>query len=458
MKKIISAVLAAAMILSMTACSEKGESTASDGSSVVDNAATSASDTESAGTGDSGASDDGAQSEKKLLSNPIPLNAEGDIDMEAALSYQTDFDALKASLDAKTVDPDKPVSENSNENTLKVFEYLRSIYGKQIITAQQMMDKNPYEDIVYYNATGDMPAMKGFDFIFATGGYLSDDMVDEAIEWHQQSGGLVTFTWHWNVPVDVDDHSKGYAFYQEDIVNWSQVNAVTPGTKEYEQVIHDIDLIATKMQRLESEGVTVLFRPLHEASGSWFWWGIQDRSTAENEVFQKLWYMIFDRLENHHKLTNIIWVWNGQSKHCMVSPNAYDIAGVDFYASSEDHSAQESQYSKLEGMNADSGKMLALSECGYIPDPADCKEKGVMWLYYMIWNGDFVYETVGNGIVKTDLTGTPSPNPERMTNEMLVEYFGNDVFITHSDLPEFPTGTKAIPEALTTWEYFKNGG
>ena len=47
------------------------------------------------------------------------LTEDGDIDMEKALAYQTDFEALKASLDAKTVDPSKPVSENSNEDTLE---------------------------------------------------------------------------------------------------------------------------------------------------------------------------------------------------------------------------------------------------------------------------------------------------------------------------------------------------
>lgn len=93
-------------------------------------------------------------------------------------------------------------------------------------------------------------------------------MIDEAIEWSKESGGLCAFTWHWNVPKDIDNPEGGYAFYTSEITNFSQVNAVTPGTKEYETVIHDIDLIATKIQRMESEGVTILFRPLHEASGA----------------------------------------------------------------------------------------------------------------------------------------------------------------------------------------------
>lgn len=436
----MSAILAAAMIFSLTACGDAPAEDVTGEASATQEEATSAVVQENTAS--------------EPLSNPVAM-LDGDIDMEKAMAYQTDIDALVASLEAKTIDPTKPVSENSNEDTLAVFEYLCSIYGKQVLSAQQMKDIDCLEDIAYYDNTGDMPAMKGYDFIFCTGSYNSDDMITEAIEWHNESGGLVTFTWHWNVPRDVDNHDMGYAFYQEEILNWSQINAVTPGTKEYEQVIHDIDLIASKMQILEEAGVTVLFRPLHEASGAWFWWGIQDRTTAENQVFQKLWYMIFDRMENYHKLTNIIWVWNGQSKHCMVHPNSYDIAGIDVYPNEMDHTALPSQYTKLETMNADSGKMLALSECGYIPDPDDCKETGAMWLYYMLWNGDFLCEASANGTVLTDFNGTPSINSKRMSVEMLQQFFASENIVTYADLPARFTEGKGIPSKITTWEYFK---
>jgi mannan endo-1,4-beta-mannosidase len=211
---------------------------------------------------------------------------------------------------------------------------------------------------------------------------------------------------------------------------------------------------------MESEGITVLFRPFHEASGSWFWWGIQpdDKDALKDgsyETFQRLWYMMYDRLENYHKLSNIIWVWNGQSKYCAVDPNTYDIAGIDFYASTEDHSSVSGSYKTLASYTYE-GKMLALSECGYMPDPQQCADDGVMWLYYMIWNGDFVYESGDSGTAVTDFDGTPSPNTERMTNEMLQEYFANEYFISWNDLPEFRFGTHEIPEKIRVWEYFKS--
>lgn len=454
------------MALSLTACNNSSASSESSGSSAADSGAA-ASTAESQATAESG---DG-----QLLSNPIALNSEGDIDMDTALAYETDYEAMKAYFESKEVDPTKPVSENAqtNEKTMEVWNYLRSVYGKQVITCQQMMGNECYEDLVFYNATNDLTAMKGYDFIFCTGSYHSDDMIDEAIEWSKESGGLCAFTWHWNVPKDIDNPEGGYAFYTSEITNFSQVNAVTPGTKEYETVIHDIDLIATKIQRMESEGVTILFRPLHEASGAWFWWGLQGRDSATNEVFQKLWYMIYDRLENYHKLTNIIWVWNGQNPHTAIHPNAFDIEGIDRYYDQEDISAEalstyyEKCYGELAGYDKycaelagmeSTGKMMALTECGYIPDPDGIKAANTMWLYYMVWNGDFIYETDAAGKAMVDLNGTPHPNPKKgITNEMLAEYFSNDLYITHNKLPEFSFGVREIPQQIKNWEYFRIG-
>lgn len=470
MKKFLSIMLAAAMALSLTACNNSSASSESSGSSAAESPADSgaaASTAESQAPAESG---DG-----QLLSNPIALNSEGDIDMDTALAYETDYEAMKEYFESREVDPTKPVSENAqtNEKTMEVWNYLRSVYGKQVITCQQMMGNECYEDLVFYNATNDLTAMKGYDFIFCTGSYHSDDMIDEAIEWSKESGGLCAFTWHWNVPKDIDNPDGGYAFYTSEITNFSQVNAVTPGTKEYETVIHDIDLIATKIQRMESEGVTILFRPLHEASGAWFWWGLQGRDSATNEVFQKLWYMIYDRLENYHKLTNIIWVWNGQNPHTAIHPNAFDIEGIDRYYDQEDISAEalstyyEKCYGELAGYDKycaelagmeSTGKMMALTECGYIPDPEGIKAANTMWLYYMVWNGDFIYETDAAGKAMVDLNGTPHPNPKKgITNEMLAEYFSNDLYITHNKLPEFSFGVREIPQQIKNWEYFRIG-
>ncbi len=440
MKRIWAAILAVSMILSMTACNS------GDTSGNADNSGAS-------GTNNSTTDDN---NEQKLRSNPIAVDADGNIDMDVALKYETDVDALIKKLEAKTPDGSKPVSENTNEETLELFNYLKSVYGKQIISGQQYSDASQFENIMYYNTTGDMPAIMGFDFLYAQGTDTPDyTQIEEAIKWHNEQNGIVTFCWHWKVPVDIDDDSvKGTAFYSEEIRNFSLENAVTPGTKEYKVIIKDIDTIALYLQRLETAGVPVIWRPLHEASGNWFWWGMKDKKTYTEQLYQKLWYMVYDRLENYHKLTNLIWVWNGQSKLTNVNANTYDISGIDIYPNNETHNEQAAKYKELAAIT-DESKMTTLSEVGYIPDPEAvfAADSTVKWLYVVPWCKEFVCAASGSGAVITKLGGTPSVNTERMSEEFLKNYFASDKVITLSKLPDFKGTTKKMPEFIKNWKF-----
>lgn len=422
MKKILSFVISAAALLSLSSCG---------GNNTTENttAQTSSSNME--------------------LSPPVVLDNNGDIDMTTALAYKTDIDAFLSSMEAKEINPKDTVSDNTNAETQALFDYFLSVYGKQTLSGQQMFASQQQEDLLYYDYTGTLPAIKGFDLIFTTGENRSTQQVDMAIDWHTKSNGIVAMCWHWNVPKDIDNPDGGYAFYTEEISNFSLQNAVTEGTKEYEQIIHDIDLVAIQLKRLESAGVPVLWRPLHEASGAWFWWGQVSVESAKQQNYQKLWYILYDRLENYHKLTNLIWVWNGQSPRTTVNANTYDIASIDIYPEKVDHSAQSASYKKVEKWCEGNGKMIALSECGYIPDINDMMTEKAMWLYYMPWYGNFVFKgTSTNAFVNID--SIPYINDEKMTEEFLKETMASENVITWDELPKFDGTENNQPQHIVT--------
>lgn len=442
MRKITAGILALSLALSLCACDQTSSS------NVPSDGQTSSADgqnpsTEQQGTG-------------SFATNPVKVDENGEVDMEAALAYETDVDALLKELEATTPDPTKPVSKNANEETVALFNFLRENYGKKMFAGQQLFDENQYEDLVYYIETGDLPAIKGFDFIFSTGNQEANDyQIDEAIKWHTEQNGIVTFCWHWKVPVNINnDKVPGIAFYSDEIQDFSLKNAVTPGTKEYETVIKDIDTVALKLQRLEAAGVPVLWRPLHEASGSWFWWGVKDKESVREQCFQKLWYMVYDRLENYHKLTNLIWIWNGQNKITAVNENTFDIAGIDVYPNSETHEPQAASYKTLKGL-VESDKMLALTECGYIPDPdlVFAEDNEAKWLYYLPWCGEFICNAGPTGNIITQLGGTPSVNTSRISSELLKKVYASDNVITLSELPDFDGTQKFIPAYIKTWRF-----
>lgn len=41
--------------------------------------------------------------------------------------------------------------------------------------------------------------------------------------------------------------------------------------------------LLTDFKSLENQGVPVLFRPLHEMNGEWFWWGLTSYNQKDNE-------------------------------------------------------------------------------------------------------------------------------------------------------------------------------
>lgn len=368
------------------------------------------------------------------------------------MEYITDFNKFKLQQDCK-FDSSKPVSRQPSENTLKLFNYLKSIEGKKHLSGQQYLQNNELEDIVYYNLTGKLPAVRGYDFMGVSTCKKPDDQADRAIRWATECGGIVTMCWHWYAPNDMSDYSKGSAFYYKTTdydtkTCFDLLKAVTVGTPEYEFVITEIDMVSRELKRMSDYGIPVLWRPLHEANGNWFWWGIH--SKAHIEAYKKLWYIFFDRMENYHKLDNLIWVWNGQDKRLAVSPDTFDIYGDDIYSEKPyDHSSQKERYLYAkEYIDSNCpGKMIALSECGYIPHPDEMKKDNAMWLWWLPWWGSFVYATE-NHRPKFDEQGNPTVNSERMTEEFLRELFNHPNVITLDKLPWNKGKEITLPKAL----------
>ena len=364
------------------------------------------------------------------------------------MKYTTNFDRLFKELDHKP-DPDKLVSKQPSENTVRLFEFLKSIYGKKHLSGQQYLWSDELEDMVYYPLTGKLPAVRGYDFMGVSSCKKKDNQVDRAIEWATRCGGSVTMCWHWYAPKDMDDYSKGSAFYYKTTeydqkTSFDITKAVTEGTKEYDFIIKEIDMVSAELARMAKLDIPVLWRPLHEANGNWFWWGNHDE--AHREAYKKLWYIIFDRMENYHKLTNLIWVWNGQDKCMEVNPNTYDIYGDDIYSIKPyDHSSQKERFTYACEYNH--GKLITLSECGYIPHPDEMKKDGVKWLWWLPWWGEFVYVREGYKPVM-DKDGYPAINEKYMTADFIKEVFSHENVMSLQNLPWWSSEKYKLPTAL----------
>ena len=283
-----------------------------------------------------------------------------------------------------------PCNANASTAAKNLMAEIGSNYGKKIITGQMDLTWNDSVDMDarVYNDTGKHPKLMGYDFLnyldYQYGSGLSQ--VEEAIAWHNL-GGYVTFCWHWRVT-----GSNGYNNFYSTSSSWDGTDFTIPysngswntSSSYYTQLINDMDTIAGYLKTLQEAGVPVLWRPLHEAAGGWFWWG-----NSGSEAFIALWKLMYERFTSYHGLNNLIWVWNGQSKSYYPGDDYVDIIGVDYYASARDYSSYSSKYYEAVNYCDNPGsapKMVALTENGTIPSPDNCYADGAMWAWFMTWN------------------------------------------------------------------------
>lgn len=138
---------------------------------------------------------------------------------------------------------------------------------------------------------------------------------------------------------------------------------VANGSEGKSILLSDMDAVAKELQTLRDAKVPILWRPLHEASGGWFWWG-----DCSPDSYCKLYRLMYEKFTKEYELDNLIWVWNGQSGQWYPGDDVVDLVGEDIYAGNHVYSSQINKYMEEEEYT-DTRKMVVLSENGCLFDP-----------------------------------------------------------------------------------------
>ncbi|SFM01715.1 Carbohydrate binding module (family 35) [Paenibacillus sp. 1_12] len=261
---------------------------------------------------------------------------------------------------------DKLVTPHPSAEAQNLMTYLTSQYGKSILAGQQQSTLD--EASFIYKQTGKLPAIVS---ITAT------DLGDSALEWAKY-GGLISSEWHWYAPLNEKD-------FMTSQTSFDVSKAVQSGTAENNALLKDLDQMAQTLKRFKDAKIPIIWRPLHEAEGGWFWWG-----SKGPEIAKELYAIMFERFTKFHGLNNLIWVWTTSdtiySKEWCPGNNYVDIIGIDRYVKAGDYSTLMSVYDTAAAM-LEGKKLVAYSENGPIPDPRQLKRNKVGWMYFNTWYG-----------------------------------------------------------------------
>lgn len=350
-------------------------------------------------------------------------------------------------FDRKLSDP------KATETAQMLMSYLGDNYGKHIISGQQEIYAYGPHDFEYEfdyikNTTGELPAIRGFDYgNFSCPAFGSDDgTTTRIIDWVNNRKGIATASWHLNVPTDFASFTIGTKIdwanttYSEK-TDFSPSKAATVGTKENQYYLQAIETLAAEFKKLEAEGIPVIWRPLHEAeggggeTGSWFWWGREG-----SKAYKDLWIYTYKVITEDFDCHNLIWEWNSYAYETSADwypgDEYVDLIAYDKYNCTDwstgspvlnhnDSAISGTFYSIVEKYNGK--KMVAMSENDSIPTLKNLLEEKAAWLYFCPW-----YDGGSDSI--NFLTNSVFNKPED-----LKEMYQSDYCITLDELPDLKT-------------------
>lgn len=95
--------------------------------------------------------------------------------------------------------------------------------------------------------------------------------------------------------------------------------------KAHDRYMGYLDTIAAGLKKLDDRGISVLWRPMSEMNGAWFWWGQSYRLD-----YIALWQHMHNYFTKVKGLHNLIWVYESDSSIHVQNPSDYYYPGDDF--------------------------------------------------------------------------------------------------------------------------------
>lgn len=218
-------------------------------------------------------------------------------------------------------------------------------------------------------------------------------------------GGLNTMSWHFD-----NFSNKGTSWDVQDSLR--VVASILPGGENHKDYVEKLDHFAEFIKELKvgffrKKSIPIVFRPFHEHTGEWFWWGAP---YCTPEEYRQLWRFTVEYLRDEKNLHNLLYayspdIFKDEAHYLEYYPgdDLVDIIGLDDYhdvGSSGDINDLTRRLVTIVKLAEEKNKVAALTETGYetIPDEGwwtdtllggisqHPEAKKIAWV--MVWRND----------------------------------------------------------------------
>ncbi|MEN8906876.1 MAG: glycosyl hydrolase [Clostridiales bacterium] len=319
---------------------------------------------------------------------------------------RTDKEVIKI----KNKDIDRKINVVDKEitrETKSLFSYLKEVgnnnllFGQQHATTEGLTidgSKDGTKSDVY-NCVGDFPALYGWDTLSIEGKESPGDInltpeenalrLADVVKKAYERNGVITLSSH------MPNFVTGKDFYD---TSGSVISHILPGGskhKEYNEFLDDIAYFGNNAKDSTGNLIPIIFRPFHENTGSWFWWG--DSFCTEGQ-YKSIFRYTVEYLRDKKKVHNFVYAYspssdfNSEEEYLIRYPgdDYVDVMGFDQYDNSDN---EEDSKKWLKGlilrcgivteMAEKRGKIAALTETGMSRGILNAKDRNLNWFQTM---------------------------------------------------------------------------
>ena len=276
--------------------------------------------------------------------------------------------------------------KKSSKNTIQLYKNLHKTADKGILFGHQ-------DDLAYgvnwkyeegrsdvKDVVGDYPAVYGWDIA----GLENDspknidgvpfDKMKQYITEANERGGISTISWHFDNPATGKNAWDNTP---------NSLKTVLPSGENHKKFTTWLDKAATfflSLKDKQGKDIPILFRPLHELTGGWFWWG---KGNCTPEEFKTLWKFTVDYLQKKG-VHNLIYVYNTggfKTKEEFLEnypgPEYVDVLSFDNYQYNDPTKSNsfieecQNQFRIIDQIAKEQNKIIAFAETGYEGIPYD---------------------------------------------------------------------------------------
>jgi mannan endo-1,4-beta-mannosidase len=253
---------------------------------------------------------------------------------------------------------DTIVIKKRSELTQKLYDELLAVkgngffFGMHDATGYGVGWNNDNNSSDIEKVTGDYPAFAGWGADYGITQLARGEGFEDArykIKLFHDMGGFNTIEWHAQNP-----YGGNYSWENHPDTSKNVVEAILPGGEKHPEFLTLLENMANFFNSLiddDGKKIPIIFRPWHEHTGDWFWWG--KGHCSESEYIQ-LWLFTVHYLFDEKGVNNLLYAYSpdkidSREEYLYGYPGDeyIDVLGLDNYGDLRQHTTNMPRFVKM---------------------------------------------------------------------------------------------------------------